>query len=179
MRSTEKPQPLARLTATCATVLMLTLAGCAAPSVPQTGSNAGTTDEKEADAEQSARNLVMAESAWLSVSENGEVYTTFLDPDGRYRDLNAGELAFAGRWEQDADGQLCFAPDRGKAQCWEHDVPGADGTMRASNPAGRSIALKRVAYTPPAPADPVDLREGDSGADADTKAGAGARSGGG
>jgi len=98
----------------------------------------------------------MAETAWLSVSEEGVVYTTFLDPDGRYRDIRDGQIAYQGTWEQNASSELCFSPDNAMGACWEHGAPGLDGVMRATNRAGRSIEVKRITYTPraaPAPSD--------------------------
>ena len=91
----------------------------------------------------------MAETAWLSVSDDGVVYKTYLDPDGRYRDIRDGEVAYSGTWEQSASGELCFDPDSGAAACWAHGSPGLDGLMRATRPDGRAIELKRISYTPP------------------------------
>ena len=92
----------------------------------------------------------MAETAWLSVSEEGAVYTTFLDPDGRYRDLRDGQIVHTGSWEQNASSELCFSPDNGAGACWKHGSPGLDGVMRATNRAGRAIEVKRITYTPQA-----------------------------
>lgn len=153
--------------AAAAAAFALALAGCSAPSGPETGQNEAKQGASESDAEDARARMAMAETAWLSVSREGEVYTTFLDADGRYRDLAGGTLAFTGRWEQRVDGALCFEPDRGEPACWEHDPPQPDGAMRASGPGGRVIELKRIAYRPPPPAEP----EGDSGAGAGSDAG--------
>lgn len=123
------------------------LSACAAeensePASPSSDGNVTT-------AELSAQSLTMAQTAWLSVSVDGVAYTTFLDPDGRYRDVNGADIIFAGKWEQNAGGQLCFTPDNGRASCWAHGSPGLNGVMRATNEAGYSIELKRIAYTPP------------------------------
>ena len=163
----------------CAAALIL--AGCASQENAEEGT--GPAAVAEGEAAQSARNLKMAETAWLSVSAQGEVFTTFLDSDGRYRDVNDGGVRFSGAWEQDETGQLCFTPDTGPAdgppQCWEHGAPGLGGIMRATNDAGRAIELKQVAYTPPAPAarsqpdesDPTAASDGASGAASDAQAG--------
>lgn len=166
-----------------AAALGCALAGCSAPSAPDAGQSGTGQSEAQSDAGQARDRMVMAETAWLSVSREGEVYTTFLDADGRYRDLVGGALAFAGRWEQSADGELCFEPDSGTAACWDHDAPQPDGVMRATEPDGRTIELKRIAYRPPlspspsAPSAPV-AGTGDAGAQAEPAAGS-AQSGGG
>jgi len=92
----------------------------------------------------------MAETAWLSVSRDGEVFTTYVDRDGRYRDLRNGAVAFAGTWEQNADGRICFEPDAGDRACWDHGAPDKDGTMRMTHTDGRAIIVKSVNYTLPA-----------------------------
>lgn len=93
--------------------------------------------------------VVLTETAWLSVSEDGAVFTTFLDPDGRYRDLRNGEPAYAGDWSERPDGKLCFTPDAGQGGCWAIGAPGDGGEMRATNSDGRAITLKRITYAPP------------------------------
>ena len=99
--------------------------------------------------ELSPESLVMAETAWLSVSSAGAVYTTFLDPDGRYRDLRDGQVVYTGSWEQNAASELCFTPDTGRGTCWRHGLPGLDGVMRATDRDGRAIEVKRISYAPP------------------------------
>ena len=137
---------------------MLLLPACSAEnSVDPTGlPSGGGKDAASSSGELSAESLVMAETAWLSVSADGAVYTTFLDPDGRYRDMRDGEIAFAGNWEQNASGRLCFAPDQGKAACWAHGSPGLNGEMRATNEDGYAIEVKRITYTPPPPQPDTD-----------------------
>ena len=107
------------------------------------------TPNGEATDQLSAESLAMAETAWLSVSADGSVYSTYLDPDGRYRDTSNGEVVFAGSWEQSTPGQLCFNPDAGESVCWAHKSPGLGGVMRATHPDGHAIELKRIAYAPP------------------------------
>ena len=135
---------------------VLLIAGCSAGSSPEEAEPAPEPGSDSGTSELSAESLVMAETAWLSVSEEGVVYTTLLDPDGRYRDIRDGKIAYQGTWEQNASSELCFSPDKGMGACWEHGAPGLDGVMRATNRAGRSIEVKRITYTPrsnPAPSD--------------------------
>lgn len=134
-----------------ACALALILAGCASePSSEEEAAAAAVAGDENA---LSSRSLKIAETAWLSVSADGEVFTTFLDPDGRYRDVSAGAVRFSGSWEQTEGGELCFSPDQESAkvkrECWEHGAPGLGGVMRATNAAGRAIEVKQVAYTPP------------------------------
>lgn len=134
---------------------ILLTTGCSAPSSPDEAEPSPDPSSSSGASELSAESLVMAETAWLSVSEEGVVYTTFLDPDGRYRDIRDGKIAYQGAWEQNASSELCFSPDNGSGACWEHGAPGLDGVMRATNRAGRAIELKRITYTPPVAPAPV------------------------
>ena len=134
------------------------ITGCSAGSEPDAGEPASASGPSSEGTELSPESLVMAETAWLSVSEEGAVFTTFLDPDGRYRDLRDGQIVHTGSWEQNASSELCFSPDSGAGACWKHGAPGLDGVMRATNGVGRSIEVKRITYTPradPAPSDAV------------------------
>ncbi|MDJ0978246.1 MAG: hypothetical protein QNI87_06900 [Erythrobacter sp.] len=132
-----------------ALALALALAGCEAPD-GSSDSNSAAPGEADASPDTpSQERVAMAETAWLAVGAQGEVFTTFIDPDGRYRDFVNGELRFTGAWEQNADRDLCFSPDTGDGDCWSHGGPGLDGVMRITNSAGRAIEIKRIAYTPP------------------------------
>ncbi|MEE4204881.1 MAG: hypothetical protein V2I39_01220 [Erythrobacter sp.] len=138
-----------RPAALAALALVVALPGCSEPPSNSGGSatNAASAEtEEEASSDES---LAMAATAWLSVSDAGDVYITYLDPDGRYRDLKEGRLAFSGTWRQKAGGELCFTPDQGTAQCWEHGAPGADRRMLATSSDGREIELRRITYSPP------------------------------
>ncbi|MEM6856917.1 MAG: hypothetical protein AAF559_03525 [Pseudomonadota bacterium] len=144
---------------------ILLISGCSASSSPEEAEPPPEPDSASGTSELSAESLVMAETAWLSVSEEGVVYTTFLDPDGRYRDVRDGEIAYQGTWEQNASSELCFSPDTGIGACWEHGAPGLDGVMRATNRAGRSVEVKRISYIPPAspaPSEPASDANADS-----------------
>lgn len=131
--------------------LSLALTACAAEensSEPAGETSADTAADENTLSEES---LEMAETAWLSITADGEVFTTFLDGDGRYRDVSGGTVRFGGTWEQNADRELCFTPDQGEGTCWAHRAPGLNGTMRATASDGRTIEVKKVAYTPPTP----------------------------
>ncbi len=94
-----------------------------------------------------------ANTAWRIIAEDGARYVTYFDADGTYRDLRNGDPWQDGTWSYE-DGpeakMLCFTPDdeNGVERCWQ---PGriTDGTMVATNAAGRRIELKPVDYTLP------------------------------
>ena len=144
--------------------LSLTLAACAAEDSATEAQDQASGDTAGAETTLSAESLVMAETAWLSITAEGEVFTTYLDGNGRYRDVSDGEVRFGGTWEQNANRELCFSPDQGEGTCWSHRAPGLNGTMRATAPDGRAIEVKKVAYTPPAPAQEA-VAEGEEIAD--------------
>ena len=142
----------------------LMMASCATEGTSPNGTASPEATESEASP---AERIVMAETAWLSVSQDGAVFTTFLDPDGRYRDLRNGEPAFEGAWAENPDGELCFTPDSGLGGCWRTGAPDDDGTMRARDDRGRDIVLKRITYLPP------PAPEDEQGADDETEAAGG------
>ena len=123
------------------------VSGCAAEEVAEISED--TQDSASPEGELSAESLVMADTAWLSITEQGEVFTTYLDGDGRYRDVRGGEVIYGGVWEQNQDRELCFTADAGESTCWAHGAPGLNGVMRATNGAGRAIEVKKVVYTAP------------------------------
>lgn len=131
--------------------LSLILAACAAEEAASETEEEASTDTGASDNTLSEESMEMAETAWLSVTADGEVFTTYLDGDGRYRDVSGGTLRFGGTWEQTPDRELCFTPDEGEGACWEHRSPGLNGTMRATATDGRAIEVKKVSYTPPTP----------------------------
>ena len=136
---------------TIAAVLALALlAGCAAEDTSGEGEGEASPEGAASESPLSQESLVMAETAWLSVSEAGEVFTTYLDPDGRYRDERGGQVVYSGTWEQNPNRELCFMPDSGEGACWAHSSPGLDGVMRATSGQGRAIEAKKVVYTAPA-----------------------------
>ncbi len=133
-------------------VSALALIGCTAEPDADNASPAPSDGPDGVSRELSPESLEMVETAWLSVSADGAVYSTFLDPDGRYRDVRDGAVVYTGSWEQNAARELCFRPDQGAGGCWSHGAPGLDGVMQARSRAGRTIALKRISYTAPVPA---------------------------
>ena len=151
--------------------LGLALAGCGADNAAQPDPVTGEVGGEEES--QSSESLKMAGTAWLSVSADGEVFTTYLDPDGRYRDVSGGTVRFAGAWRQTGNGELCFTPDTGEGACWDHGAPGLGAVMKATDASGHTIEVRQVAYTPPAPA-PNDAPEAGSGSGSQSDAEAGA-----
>ena len=109
------------------------------------------------EAEQPGKSADLAKSpdlertAWRAIAADGAVYTTFLDPDGRYRDLRNGDAWRDGNWHRNDDGQLCFTPaDENLAgDCWTLKKPNSNGVMRATNNADLSIRLQQVTYIAP------------------------------
>lgn len=127
-----------------------------AGSAPDGGSEGSASDsEAEAPAEPSANDLAMINTAWRVTGEDGAVYTTYFDPEGRYRDTKNGEPWHEGAWERLADGRLCFTPDDQdrSGACWALGERKADGTMRARRDDGREIELQQVTYLAPAAAE--------------------------
>jgi hypothetical protein len=139
--------------------LALALAACADSA--ETGGSEGPAivEVSEPVEPEPVARIVLSETAWLSVSRDGAVFTTFLDPDGRYRDLRNGETIYSGSWFETPAGELCFQPDTGGAGCWAIGAPGDDRMVRATDGKGRDIALRRIAYAPP-------RRDPDPGSDA-------------
>ncbi|MEE4204850.1 MAG: hypothetical protein V2I39_01065 [Erythrobacter sp.] len=136
-----------------------------AQSVQGGGSGDGADSEGAAEEEPAgdapAQRLAMAETGWLTVGRDGSVFTTQFDADGTYRDYRNGEFVQSGTWRRREDGLLCFSPaeqDR-LGTCWETRGLDEDGTMRALDPDGRAIELRRVSYLPPAAAEEADGTE--------------------
>jgi hypothetical protein len=150
----------------CLGAIGLLLAGCAA----QDSATESPDESAEGAAEESAlsaQSVAMAKTAWLSVSKDGDVFTTYLDADGRYRDLREGAITNSGTWEQNEDGELCFKPDSGLIVCWAHGRPGLNGVMRATNASGRAIEVKKVSYRPPENPGQTDQAGSDGETDGD------------
>ncbi|MFW2349771.1 hypothetical protein [Qipengyuania sp.] len=142
-----------------AAIVPFALAACSAqetdegtpPTATDASANA-TPTPSEAPAPEA-----LAATAWRTLSEDGARYTTYLDPDGSYRDLRNGDPWQTGSWRY-IDGEegkrLCFKPDdeNGLERCWEPGRVSGD-TMRAKGDSGITIELERVEYQPPAEAD--------------------------
>lgn len=146
--------------------LSLALSGCAGEDTEAEPQGEASSETAPSESTLSEESLVMAETAWLSITADGEVFTTYLDGDGRYRDVSDGVVRFGGTWEQTADRELCFTPDDGQGTCWKHRAPGLNGTMRATASDGRAIEVKKVAYTPPAPSEEASAEGGEATDDA-------------
>ncbi|MEE4199725.1 hypothetical protein [Erythrobacter sp.] len=120
--------------------------GGSADSDPSaTGLPTGTAEE--GDAEPQAATLPMAETGWLTIGRDGSVQTTYFDPDGRYRDVRGGAPFGEGRWEQRADGRICFRPE-------PLEPPPQEGERQTGDEAGGDGAGEAPAA--PAPAIPEE-----------------------
>lgn len=102
-------------------------------------------------------------TAWRVRGENGALYTTFLDPGGRYRDLRNGDPWQEGTWEYDEEDRVCFTPDAAGSlgQCWRPERMDDVDQMIVTSGSGRRVRLESVEYRRPDP-----LVEGDTAADA-------------
>ena len=137
-------------------VAALALSACS-PTGNTAGGAIGTNGlETVATTEPSSSRAVpeaFSSTAWRAIAEDGARYVTEIDPDGTYRDLRNGDPWQDGAWSYE-DGpeakMLCFTPDdeNGVERCWQ---PGriTDGTLVATNAAGRRIELEPVDYTLP------------------------------
>lgn len=136
------------------------LAGCSEPQggagdqsapvvAPELSDTSPSEDADGGNGESGAEQLAIEGTAWLTIGGDGSVQTTFLDPEGRYRDLRDGVPLAEGSWLRDPDGRLCFEPDAGRGACWTFGDIGEDGEAIATDGEGKTIAIKRVAYRPP------------------------------
>lgn len=133
-----------------AALALLTVASCAPADDGSEGSSDAQASEVEDGASASANEAVLvANTAWLSVGEDGSVLTTFLDPDGGYRDGRNGTMADSGRWEQRPDGAICFVPVTGTGDCWTAEALDEDGATIVTNGDGKRVEIKRITYTAP------------------------------
>jgi len=140
-----------------APLAILALAACA-PAEDE-GGEAETSDTvSDATPDNAAQGepMLMADTGWLSVGDDGAVQTTFLDTAGRYRDFRNGVAADTGDWEQRPDGSLCFSPDAGDGGCWTPESPDKDGSLIVTNAGGKRVEIKRITYTAPSPNDSSD-----------------------
>jgi len=90
-------------------------------------------------------------TAWRVRGEEGALYTTFLDPGGRYRDLRNGDPWQKGAWEYDAQERICFTPDAESSlgQCWRPERMDPSGQMIVTSSSGRRVRLESAEYRPP------------------------------
>lgn len=137
--------------------LLLLLVGCkeAAPvSQPQTleekvAEGAGIT-EGEGD-QTTPLPEEFAQTGWRVRDDEGAIYTTFLDDEGRYRDVRNGDPWQEGAWDFDEDQRLCFSPDdeNGSEVCWRPDRMDDPDHMIVTSQSGKRVKLERVDYSPP------------------------------
>ncbi len=137
-----------------APLALMALGGCdAAKEGDGEGAEAPAAKGSDSSTGESASssNVPMAETGWLTVSEDGAVFTTFLDAGGTYRDFRNGTPMQSGTWQRREDGRLCFVPEATDrvGGCWSTGELENDGTMRATDSEGRAIKLKRVTYLAP------------------------------
>ena len=98
--------------------------------------------------------ITMAGTAWDANDSNGAVYTTFIDPEGTYRDFRDGKVWQIGSWDRPGGNRICFKPDNpveedGSRLCWTVRQPGEDGVMVAIDEDGREVTVREVEYVPP------------------------------
>lgn len=127
---------------------------CVSACAPADEGASGAGEEEAPEAQDTAlasanEAVLVANSAWLSVGEDGSVLTTFLDPDGRYRDGRNGTMTDAGRWEQRPSGEICFIPDAGTGDCWTAASLQDDGSTIVTGRDGKRVEIKRITYSAP------------------------------
>lgn len=144
-----------------ALVLAFALPACSPPESTDTQAEEPSTEGEESDAasETETQSELQADlpaefirTAWRIVAEDGARYTTYLDEDGRYRDLRNGDPWQEGTWENDGEDRLCFLPDAEGAvlRCWHPDRMEGRDSMIVSGENGVRIRLQRADYVPPA-----------------------------
>ncbi|MEP3051859.1 MAG: hypothetical protein ABJP48_03860 [Erythrobacter sp.] len=134
--------------------LMAMAAALSACSAGKTEQSSGDTEaSSDADAAQpietdSRGDVTFSESAWLSIGNDGAVYTTFFDADGSYRDHRNGIALQNGTWRKLEDARLCFFPEQQNrtGDCWSIGALEDNGTMRLTSSQGRDIEVRQVAY---------------------------------
>lgn len=130
--------------------LTLVLAAISACSAGDGGEDGSAEEASSGGAEESGdQTIAMAGTGWLTVGTDGAVQTTFIDADGRYRDLRNGTLLAEGNWQQRPDGAVCFEPDAGIGECWTTSATSDDGTIVATDGDGKRIEITQVTYIPP------------------------------
>ena len=156
---------LGLLRAAVVAAAMAMLGACAAeeearPTDPETMAAAAKAEE-----EAEAQTLEQFEgTAWQVSAEDGARYVTYLDSEGRYRDLRNSEPWQEGVWtiqpppEKDkGTALLCFKPDGDnvRERCWEAgQLRGS--TLVVESGGGRRVELLKVAYEPPAADQPEE-----------------------
>ena len=93
--------------------------------------------------------MAMKATGWLTIGADGAVQTTYLDPEGRYRDYRDGQPFARGEWARGPEGRLCFEPEAGRGTCWETGAADDDGSVIATDADGKTIRITRIAYLAP------------------------------
>lgn len=112
---------------------LVAIAGCT--PADDAAAPANPASQTEPAPQESPRALQIPDSfegtAWRVAGADGGRYVTFLDAEGRYRDLKDGEPFHTGAWDRRADGSICFLPDGAETQrrCWTPDRMTDDGRM--------------------------------------------------
>lgn len=139
-----------KFTSFTAPLVLLAASACAPSDNGSDDTGEGDEPQEEETASASIDEAVLvANTAWLSVGQDGSVQTTFLDQGGRYRDFRNGEPADTGTWEQRPDGAICFTPDEGQGGCWGAGALDADGSTYVTSADGKRVEIKRITYTAP------------------------------
>ena len=147
-----------------ALLLLAALPGCAdSADAPAEPAETAAPDEAAATG---AADLPLpddyAGTAWQVSDADGARYTTFLDPDGTYRDLRNGDPFQEGSWSFDAEERLCFttpaagdaSQDEGEQEvkadktCWRPHRMAGDDELVLHGQSGRRIKAIRVDYSP-------------------------------
>ena len=151
----------------CAMAALPLLAGCDAGETDEAVTDEVVADSSEASptATETSREpptepITMAGTAWDAIDSNGAVYTTFIDPEGTYRDFRDGEMWQTGSWDRPGGNRICYKPDdpieeEGSRLCWTVRPPGEDGVMVAIDENGREVTVRQVEYV-----EPEDASEG-------------------
>ena len=120
----------------------------AAAPVGEPTTATGDDSSAEPSPEPGGDRLALAGTAWRVDGEDGGVYTTYLDPDGTYRDFRNGDPLQEGTWEEVSEGRLCFTPsEEGRSgECWANERQKKDGTMRTTSDSGLTVEVRQVTY---------------------------------
>ena len=171
----------------------LLLAACSAPADDPASSALQPTGEAAADTVSERSSEIdlpedFAGSGWRVQDETGARYITYLDADGRFRDLRNGDPFTTGAWEVDAEERICFMPDGPDGAddedaeatsdmpgrpaqptlrqptlrtCWRPQRMASDGAMALIGPSGRRIHAMPVEYLAPPTQDDPDAAPDD------------------
>ena len=144
----------------------LALAACAAEE-DEAADSPGEVGSSAEKAEEARELKEFVGTAWRVSAEDGARYVTYLDAEGRYRDLRNGDPWQEGGWSLEAapgdeEGQvlLCFQPegDNVRERCWETGKLD-DGKLIVTSGGGRRVQLEKVAYEAPQDAETAEAAQ--------------------